>query len=65
MEILPHYIVNSSNHKKVAVQLDIETFNKIEQVLEDYALYHLMQDDDDEVLDINAAKAYYAALEKN
>lgn len=65
MEITPHYIVNNLNDK-IAVQLDIETFNKIEQVLENYALYHLIQeDDDDEVLDMDAAKAYYATLEKN
>ncbi|WP_353570955.1 hypothetical protein [Candidatus Albibeggiatoa sp. nov. BB20] len=65
MEITPHYIVNNLNDK-IAVQLDIKTFNKIEQVLENYALYHLIQEyEDDEILDMDAAKTYYATLEKN
>lgn len=65
MEIKPNYIVDEQNHK-IAVQLDIKTFEKIEEIFENYALYHLMQEEnnDDEVLDLEQAKEYYDTLEK-
>lgn len=65
MEIKPSYIVDEQNHK-IAVQLDIKTFEKIEEVFENYALYHLMQEEDnsDETLDLKEAKEYYDTLEK-
>lgn len=58
------YIVDEKN-RRVAVQIDIETFEKIEELLEDYALYELMQQaEDDETLDLNEARAFYDALPK-
>ena len=65
MELKRQYIVDEQNHK-VAVQLDIETFEKIEEVLENYALYQIMQmeEDDDEELDATAAKGFYEELER-
>jgi len=66
MDIKPQYIVNEKNHK-IAVQLDIETYHKIEEVLENYALYHLMQTEDqkdDEPLNAEEAKSYYDQLKK-
>ncbi|MFQ5788222.1 MAG: hypothetical protein ACE5H1_09610 [Thermodesulfobacteriota bacterium] len=38
---------------------------KIEEIFENYALYHLMQEEDydDETLDLESAKAYYKTLE--
>ncbi len=65
MELKRQYIVDEQNHK-VAVQLDIETFEKIEEVLENYGLYQIMQmeEDDDEELDATAAKGFYAELER-
>ncbi len=64
MELKRQYIVDEQNHK-IAVQLDIETFEKIEEVLENHALFQLMQleEEDDEELDIAAAKAFYKELE--
>jgi hypothetical protein len=52
MKISPQYIVDEQN-QKTAVLLDIDTFQKIEEILENYALYHLMEDEDadDEDLD--------------
>lgn len=47
MELKRQYIVDEDNHK-VAVQLDIDTFEKIEDVLENYALVQLMNSDDSE-----------------
>ena len=58
------YIVDEQN-RRVAVQIDIETFEKIEDLLEDYALYELMQKtSDDEALNLNEARVYYDALPK-
>ncbi len=58
------YIVDEQN-KKIAVQIPIGTFEKIEEVLENYALVQLMKDNEfEEVLDLDKAKAYYNQLEK-
>ena len=63
-ELKRSYIVDEQN-RKVAVQLDIETFNKIEEVLENFALARLMEENGDEdVLELNEALAYYQSLEK-
>ncbi|TAN68026.1 MAG: hypothetical protein EPN17_10020 [Methylobacter sp.] len=63
MELKRQYIVDEDNHK-VAVQLDIDTFEKIEDVLENYALVQLINADESETLSIEEAKKYYAALDK-
>ena len=49
--ITKKYIVDENN-RKIAVQIPIEDFEKIEQLLEDYALFHLMKENQDtELLD--------------
>lgn len=58
MEIKRQYIVNEDS-QRVAVQLDIHTFEKIENVLENYALVQLINTDDSETLSIEEAKKYY------
>lgn len=63
MEFNRQYIVNEAN-QRVAVQLDIATFEKIENVLENYALAQFMDEDDSEAMTIEDAKNYYAALDK-
>jgi len=63
MKLRRQYIVDEDN-QKVAVQLDIATFEKIENVLENYALVQLMNDDESEVMTIEDAKKYYATLDK-
>ena len=65
MEIERKYIVNEQN-RRVAVQIDIETFEKIEEVMENYGLVQLMQEaeEENEILDFNQAKIYYWTLEK-
>ncbi len=58
------YVVNE-RHQKVAVQLDLATFQKIEEILENYALFHLMQENNgEEALEVREARAYYQQLEK-
>jgi hypothetical protein len=64
MELKKQYIVNEDN-QKVAVQLDIATFEKIENIMENYALAQLIKDDESEVMTIEDAKKYYATLHKS
>ncbi len=59
------YIVDEKN-RKIAVQLDIKTFNRIEEIMENFALYKLMNEHkDEETLDIKSAKKYYSKLKKS
>ena len=58
------YIVDEQD-KKIAVQIPIETFEKIEEVLENYALVQLIKENEgDEILSLHEAKAYYDQLDK-
>ena len=62
MQLQPNYIVDNHNHK-IAVQLDIQTYEKITEVLENFALFKYMEETkDDEVLNIDDAKEYYKSL---
>ncbi|MBD0254954.1 MAG: hypothetical protein ICV83_04475 [Cytophagales bacterium] len=64
LEIKKKYIVDE-NDQKVAVQLDIETFRRIAQILEDYALGELIKENKPEDnVSIEEAKAYYKNLKK-
>ncbi|HLT46392.1 MAG TPA: hypothetical protein VK002_04115 [Rubricoccaceae bacterium] len=65
MEPIAKRLVVDEQNRPVAVQLDLATYERIEAVLEDYALYQLMQEpDDEEPLSLEAARAYYDALPK-
>ena len=58
------YIVDEQN-KKIAVQIPIDTFEKIEEILENYALVQLMKEHEgEEVFGVSEAKSYYDQLEK-
>ena len=64
-EIKRKYIVDENN-RKIAVQLDIKTFNKIEEVLENYALVQLIKKNEaDDSLSLKEAKEYYQTLDKS
>jgi len=55
--------VTDENKLPIAVQLDIKTFEKIESLLEDYALgQYINQNDPEDSLTVSEAKAYYDAL---
>ena len=65
MQLQPNYIVNSYNHK-IAVQLDIQTYEKIVETLENYALYQYIEDNQNsEKLSLKEAKKYYQSLKEN
>ena len=58
------YVVDEQN-RKIAVQIPIETFERLEEILENYALVQLMKENEgEEILGVNEAKAYYDQLEK-
>jgi hypothetical protein len=63
LQLKPNYVTDSAN-KKIAVQLNLKTYQKIEEVLENYSLFHLMEEDEDEVMDEKSAKEYYKTLKK-
>lgn len=58
------YIIDESNHR-VAVQLDIETFEKMEEIIENYGLVQFMKEvEGEEPLAAKEAKHYYDTLKK-
>jgi len=58
------YIVDEQN-RRIAVQIPIETFEKLEEILENYALVQLMKENEgEEILGVQDAKSYYDQLEK-
>jgi hypothetical protein len=64
LKIEKKYIVDK-NKKPVAVQLDIDTFNKIEQLIVDYALGKLIEENSpEETLSLAEAKQFYTNLQK-
>ena len=65
LTIRKKYIVNA-RAKKVAVQLDIKTFEKMERLLEDYVLAERIKDNKEEDrLELNEAQSFYARLKKS
>lgn len=62
--IRKQYIVDEQD-KKIAVQIPIEVFEQIEELLENYGLVQLMKENEgEETLSIHEAKTYYNQLEK-
>ncbi len=58
------YIINEHN-ERVAVQLDIKTFEKIEQALEDFVLGEKMvKNNSRDRFSVSEAKDYYKKLKK-
>lgn len=63
--IRKEYIFDEHN-RKIAVQIDIETFERIEQILEDYALDQLIRKNEQiDTLDLIEAENLYNSLGKS
>jgi len=61
-DVKKKYIIDEEN-RKVAVQIDIETFTLIEEVLENYGLAKLISENSaDETLSVKEAKSFYNSL---
>ena len=60
MLLINKVYVTDENKHPIAVQVDIKTFEKIEMLLEDYALGQFISENKPEdTLSVNEAKAYY------
>lgn len=59
-------ILLDENQKPVAVQIPIEEFERIEEIIENYGLAKLMDEvKEDERLSVDEAKVYYQSLKQN
>jgi len=64
LSIKKRYLTDEKR-RPVAVQIDLETFEKIEQLLEDYALgQYIDENSPDNNLNLNEAKDYYRKLKQ-
>lgn len=65
MDIINKQYITDEQNRRIAVQIPIQTFEKLEEILENYGLFQLMEDNKgSETLNIQEAKAYYNQLEK-
>lgn len=65
LSIKKKYIVNESN-EKIAVQLDIKTYEKLERLLEDFVIGEKIKENDlTESIELKEAKAQYKKLRKS
>ncbi len=63
LDINKSYVTNSKK-QPIAVQIDIQTFTRIEQILEDYALGKFIEENDTEDnLTLNEAEEWYRKLQ--
>jgi len=64
-KIKKEYVVTNDNKKK-AVLIDIETFEKLEEILESYGLGKYMEEiEGEEVLSIDDARSYCGTFKKD
>ena len=62
LDLKEKYIINKQQ-EPIAVQLNIKTFRKIEEVLEDYGLAKYMDEtENDDKLTVDEAKKFYKNL---
>lgn len=65
LELKKEYVVTDDNRRR-AVLIDIETFEKMEEIIESFGLGRYMEEVEDEaVLSSDSAKMYYETLKKN
>ena len=63
MEAIRKKFIKDKDNKNVAGEMSIEEFNKIEQILEDYALGELIKESESSgKFTIEDAKSYYSTL---
>jgi hypothetical protein len=62
MQLQPNYIVDNNNNK-IAAQIDIKTYNQINETLENYALMQFIDENiDDDNFSLADAKSYFKTL---
>jgi hypothetical protein len=66
MTAIPRKYVTDARNQKQAVIVDLETFNRMESIIEDNGLAKFMEEaEDDEVLSVHEAKKFYKLLKKD
>lgn len=67
MEVIKKSYIVNENNKKVAVQIDIETFERMEQILEDHLFLKILMEREstDEFMKVEEAKVHYQNLKKS
>ena len=65
MTAIPRKYITDERSRKQAVIVDLETFNRMEAIIEDHGLGKFMEEaEDDEILTIHEAKKHYKSLKK-
>ena len=65
MQLIEKQYIVDENNRKIAVQISIDDYEKMEKLLEDYALFSLMEEDrNEDLLDLKEARSYYERLVK-
>ena len=66
MTAIPRKYITDAKNEKQAVILDLETFNRMESIIEDNGLAKFMEEaEDDPVLSVHEAKKFYKSLKKD
>jgi PHD/YefM family antitoxin component YafN of YafNO toxin-antitoxin module len=66
MNAIPRKYITDAKKQKQAVIVDLETFNRMESIIEDHGLGKFMEEaEDDEILSFHEAKKHYKTLKKD
>jgi hypothetical protein len=66
MNAIPRKYITDAKNQKQAVIVDLETFNRMESIIEDYGLAKFMEEAEaDETLSVHEAKKRYRSLKKD
>ena len=66
MTAIPRKYVTDARNQKQAVIVDLETFNRMDSIIEDNGLAKFMEEaEDHEVLSVHEEKNFYKSLKKD
>lgn len=66
MTAIPRKYITDARNQKQAVIVDLETFNRMESIIEDHGLAKFMEEaEEDDVLSVQEARKHYRALKKD
>ena len=66
MNAIPRKYITDAKNQKQAVIVDLETFNRMESIIEDNGLAKFMEvAEEDEILSVHEAKKHYRSLKKD
>jgi hypothetical protein len=66
MTAIPRKYITDSKNQNQEVIVDLETFNRMESIIEDHGLAKFMDDaESDEALSVHEAKKFYKSIKKD